>query len=223
MRDRRILDRAWLGIAPDVTLTVVWVHTSEDVAHQRIVARGNPNDAYKLAHWDEYRQRRFVPTGHECDGIVMFDNTAPSDADVEALLYRIAPPPPAATIVRRCRPDRPLFRHRKTTPEALLRSRRRTALVPEADGWSGYFVHALHRAAFVQLAEAVRQERLQRHLFLRDETALRQLSRNRSSTAHIAPAVVIWIALMCIPHTSFAKILRVNTSCTSWPSFTPSP
>ena len=78
------LDRAWLGIAPDVTLTVVWVHTSEDVAHQRIVARGNPNDAYKLAHWDEYRQRRFVPTGHECDGIVMFDNTAPSDADVEA-------------------------------------------------------------------------------------------------------------------------------------------
>ena len=29
----------------------------------------------------------------------MFDNTAPSDADVEALLYRIAPPPPAATIV----------------------------------------------------------------------------------------------------------------------------
>ena len=26
VRDRRILDRAWLGIAPDVTLTVVWVH-----------------------------------------------------------------------------------------------------------------------------------------------------------------------------------------------------
>ena len=25
VRDRRILDRAWLGIAPDVTLTVVWV------------------------------------------------------------------------------------------------------------------------------------------------------------------------------------------------------
>ena len=102
VRDRRILDRAWLGIAPDVTLTVVWVHTTEDVAHERIVARGNPNDAYKLAHWDEYRQRRFVPTGDECDGIVMFDNTAPSDADVETLLYRIAPPAPPvpqATIV----------------------------------------------------------------------------------------------------------------------------
>ncbi|QQK01205.1 ATP-binding protein [Burkholderia anthina] len=102
VRDRRILDRAWLGITPDVTLTVVWVHTTEDVAHERIVARGNPNDAYKLAHWDEYRQRRFVPTGDECDGIVMFDNTAPSDADIETLLYRIAPPAPPvpqATIV----------------------------------------------------------------------------------------------------------------------------
>ena len=33
---------------------------------QRIVARGNPNDAYKLAHWDEYRQRRFVPGGDQC-------------------------------------------------------------------------------------------------------------------------------------------------------------
>ncbi|WP_261544622.1 AAA family ATPase [Burkholderia multivorans] len=99
VRDRRILDRAWLGIAPDVALTVVWVHTSEEVARERIVARGNPNDAYKLAHWDEYRQRRFVPTGSECDGIVMFDNTAPSDADVDALLLRIVPPAPAATIV----------------------------------------------------------------------------------------------------------------------------
>ena len=99
VRDRRILDRTWLGIGPDVVLTVVWVHTAEDVAHQRIVARGNPNDAYKLAHWDEYRQRRFVPTGHECDGIVMFDNTAPSDADIDALLYRIAPPAPQATIL----------------------------------------------------------------------------------------------------------------------------
>lgn len=41
---------------------------------------------------DEYRQRRFVPTGDECDGIVMFDNTAPSDADIDALLHRLAQP-----------------------------------------------------------------------------------------------------------------------------------
>ncbi|MBS6362433.1 ATP-binding protein [Burkholderia sp.] len=97
VRDRRLLDRQWLGIGPDVSLTIVWVHTSEAVARQRIIARGNPNDAYKLAHWDEYRQRRFLPAGGECEGIVMFDNTAPTDADIEALFQRIVPP--AAAIV----------------------------------------------------------------------------------------------------------------------------
>jgi predicted kinase len=98
VRDRRLLDRAWLGIGPDVRLTIVWVHTSEDEAHRRIVARGNPNDAHKLAHWDEYRQRRFVPTGAECDGLTIFDCSAPTDADVDALLHRIAPAPPAPIV-----------------------------------------------------------------------------------------------------------------------------
>lgn len=97
VRDRRLLDRQWLGIGPDVSLTIVWVHTSEAVARHRIIARGNPNDAYKLAHWDEYRQRRFLPAGGECEGIVMFDKTEPTDADIEALFQRIVPP--AAAIV----------------------------------------------------------------------------------------------------------------------------
>jgi len=95
VRDRRLLDRQWLGIGPEVAVTIVWVYTSEAVAHHRIVARGNPNDAYKLAHWDAYRQRRFMPTGPECDGLVMFDNTASTDADIDALLQRIVPRQPA--------------------------------------------------------------------------------------------------------------------------------
>ncbi|MGF6967710.1 putative kinase [Paraburkholderia sp. WC7.3g] len=89
VRERRLFDHAWLGVAPDVTLRVVWVHTSEDVARQRIVARANPNDAYKLAHWDDYRQRRFMPSGASRDGLLMFDNTAPESADYEALVARI--------------------------------------------------------------------------------------------------------------------------------------
>lgn len=93
VRDRRLFDHAWLGIGPDVELRIVWVRTSEETAHARIVARGNPNDAYKLAHWDEYRQRRFIPTGEQCEGLLMFDNTAPSDADIDALRDHIAPPP----------------------------------------------------------------------------------------------------------------------------------
>ena len=89
VRERRLFDRAWLGIGADVTLRVVWVYTSEEMAHQRIVARGNPNDAYKLAHWDEYRQRRFVPSGDICEDLLMFDNTAPGPADYDTLLARI--------------------------------------------------------------------------------------------------------------------------------------
>jgi hypothetical protein len=65
------------------------VFTSEETAHARIVARGNPNDAYKLAHWDEYRQRRFVPSGAASQGLLMFDNTAPIAADFDALLHAL--------------------------------------------------------------------------------------------------------------------------------------
>ncbi|MFM0337228.1 AAA family ATPase [Paraburkholderia fungorum] len=89
VRERRLFDRSWLGVSAEVTLRVVWVYVSEETAHQRIVERGNPNDAYKLAHWEEYRQRRFVPSGDVCGDLLMFDNTASTAADYEALLVRI--------------------------------------------------------------------------------------------------------------------------------------
>lgn len=89
IRDRRLFDRQWLGIAGDVDIRIVWVHTSEETARARIVARHNPNDAYKLAHWDEYRQRRYVPSGPASEGLLMFDNTAPSEADFDTLLRAI--------------------------------------------------------------------------------------------------------------------------------------
>jgi predicted kinase len=97
VRERRLFDRAWLGVGAQVALRVVWVYTSEELARQRIVERANPNDAYKLAHWNEYRQRRFVPSGEICDDLLMFDNTAPPPADYEALLARIVGEPRAAS------------------------------------------------------------------------------------------------------------------------------
>lgn len=89
VRDRRLFDRQWLGVADDVIIRIVWVFTSEETAHARIIARHHPNDAYKLAHWDEYRQRRFVPIGAASKGLLMFDNTSPSQADFAALLHAI--------------------------------------------------------------------------------------------------------------------------------------
>lgn len=89
VRERRLFDRAWLGVNDEVEIRVVWVHTAEETARQRIVARDHPGDVYKLAHWDEYRQRRFVPDDNACEGLLMFDTTAPSAADYDALLARI--------------------------------------------------------------------------------------------------------------------------------------
>ncbi|SAK87667.1 ATPase [Caballeronia catudaia] len=89
VRSSRLFDRAWLGVGEDVDIRVVWVHVDEDVARERIVARGDPNDAYKLAHWDEYRQRLFQPDAALAQTLVMFDNTAPTDAARDALIARL--------------------------------------------------------------------------------------------------------------------------------------
>lgn len=97
VRERRLFDRAWLGVGADVEVRVVWVYVSDELARQRIVERANPNDAYKLAHWNEYRKRRFVPSGEICDDLLMFDNTSPAPADYETLLTRIVGEPQAAS------------------------------------------------------------------------------------------------------------------------------
>nr|WP_274389325.1 ATP-binding protein [Paraburkholderia tagetis] len=89
VRERRLLDRAWLGVAADVGLAAVWVRTDEETARQRIVARAHPDDAYKLAHWKTYRKRRFEPAGAQLDDLIVFDTTAPAPADYDALLQRI--------------------------------------------------------------------------------------------------------------------------------------
>lgn len=89
VRSGRLFDRAWLGIGDDVAIRVVWVHTAEAVARERILARADPNDAYKLAHWDEYRRRLFVPDDTLAQTLVMVDNTAPSDQTHADLLARL--------------------------------------------------------------------------------------------------------------------------------------
>nr|WP_241023237.1 ATP-binding protein [Paraburkholderia sp. Ac-20340] len=89
VRERRLLDRSWLGVTDDVALAAVWVHADEATAHRRIVARAHPDDAWKLAHWDEYRQRRFEPEGAQRDDLIVFDTTAPTPADYDALLDRL--------------------------------------------------------------------------------------------------------------------------------------
>ncbi|MDR0273928.1 MAG: ATP-binding protein [Burkholderiaceae bacterium] len=86
VRARRLLDRRWLGVGPDVTVRIVWVHLAEQEARRRIAARGNPNDAWKLAHWDDYRTRLFEPQAADYPELLLFDNTASSAQDEQRLL-----------------------------------------------------------------------------------------------------------------------------------------
>jgi len=89
IRNGLLFDRSWLGIGEDISTHVVWVDLDEDVAHARIISRANPNDAYKLTHWDDYRQRRFVPKASASLALIRFDNTAPSPQDDAMLLRRL--------------------------------------------------------------------------------------------------------------------------------------
>ena len=90
VRERKLFDHAWLGVPQDTKISVVWVTTEEETARARILTRGDPNDAYKLAHWDEYRQRRFTLTDDQRAGVFLFDTTAPTATDYDALLEQIA-------------------------------------------------------------------------------------------------------------------------------------
>ena len=90
VRAHRLADRAWLGVGADVQVHVVWVHLHEAEARRRIQARGNPHDAWKLAHWDDYRTRLFVPAAADYPELLLYDNTVASDAAFEALLRALA-------------------------------------------------------------------------------------------------------------------------------------
>lgn len=94
VRAHRLADRAWLGVGADVAVRVVWVHLAEDEAHRRIAARGNPNDAWKLAHWDAYRTRLFMPAAADYPELLLFDNTAPDDEARWQLLSALLAPVP---------------------------------------------------------------------------------------------------------------------------------
>jgi len=89
VRDGKLFDHDWLGVPAGAKISVIWVHVPEEVAHARIVARGDPIDAYKLAHWDQYRERRFVPEEPVSRKLLMFDNDAPAADAYDGLLRRI--------------------------------------------------------------------------------------------------------------------------------------
>ena len=92
VRAHQLADRAWLRVGDDVQITIVWVHLQEAEARRRITARGNPNDAWKLAHWDDYRARLFMPSVADYPELLLYDNTEPTAQSFEALLRALERP-----------------------------------------------------------------------------------------------------------------------------------
>lgn len=90
VRSHRVFDPVELGMPAETRITVVWVMVDESTARQRIIARAHPNDRYKLAHWDEYRKRRFDPDPAEYPELVRHDNAVFDAAAFERLIERIA-------------------------------------------------------------------------------------------------------------------------------------
>lgn len=92
VRAHHMIEPDWLRVPPGTIVRTVWVHLPEDEAHARIIRRGNPNDAYKLTHWDAYCTRRFMPDPAEYPELIYFDNQAPTDEDRAALVATLAKP-----------------------------------------------------------------------------------------------------------------------------------
>ena len=85
IKARQLSSPEWLGVPADTRIQIVWVHLQEEEARKRIVARGNPNDAWKLAHWEDYRKRLFKPMPEEYPELLQFDNAMMDEAALAAL------------------------------------------------------------------------------------------------------------------------------------------
>lgn len=76
----------------EATLVVIWVDTSVEVCHQRMIARNSDRDTWKLAHWDEYIARcdfrvpRALDDPAVRDDLLIFHNS--SDAEFSDSLRR---------------------------------------------------------------------------------------------------------------------------------------
>ena len=74
-------------------LTVVWVQTSVDVCHQRMIQRASDRDKWKLEHWDEYiaginfNIPKELDNPDEADDLLIFHNN--SEEEFQASMKEI--------------------------------------------------------------------------------------------------------------------------------------
>ena len=57
-------------------LVIVWVETSPEVCHQRMIERASDRDGWKLAHWDEYIAKCNFNRPTDIGEIFIFNNNS---------------------------------------------------------------------------------------------------------------------------------------------------
>ena len=92
VKSRLVFDPAALRIPPATAISLVWVVLDEQTARQRIIARGDHRDRYKLEHWDEYRTRRFQPDPVEYPEVILYDNGDFDQQRFDALVACLSDP-----------------------------------------------------------------------------------------------------------------------------------
>ncbi len=78
---------ALLGLPAETQCRIAWIDLDSEEARRRITRRADPRDAWKLAHWESYLQRRVEPPLHAC--LYRFDNLQASGAAEAQLLHHL--------------------------------------------------------------------------------------------------------------------------------------
>ncbi len=99
VKSRLVFNPLAMRIPVTTAISLVWVGLDEDTAKERIIARGDHRDRYKLEHWDEYRTRRFHPDQAQYPEVIHYDNTNFDQQEFAALVECLSDPS------RGCRPE----------------------------------------------------------------------------------------------------------------------
>ena len=80
----RMFNAQALGVPPQTTIQIAWIDLDEAEAKKRMEKRADPRDEWKLAHWNQYANRRTEPPIHAL--LHRFDNSVFNDSDFEKLV-----------------------------------------------------------------------------------------------------------------------------------------
>jgi len=87
IRSGLMFDPAGLGLPASIHTRLAWIDLSPEEARRRMVLRADPRDTWKLAHWDDYVQRRIAPPVNPL--IRRFDNTTFDAAEFDLLIEHL--------------------------------------------------------------------------------------------------------------------------------------